>query len=235
MPERRFTTGSPRQLRDRLIGLAGTPDDSPTVATDLIIVTQLVADRLGAVRYASITRGLPGSHATVAASSELAVAVDQAQYADDAGPCLDSLADGRPVAVPEIAATMVWPRFRAVAAELGLRASLSIPLFAGSGATLASLNLYTDRSERLTALAEAVRSIYDGAPARCDLDAGGSELIAGLSGALAVRAVIQRALGVLMAVEGGGPQEAYLTLCERAVDARVPLIDMAADLTSGQR
>jgi hypothetical protein len=46
-----------------------------------------------------------------------------------------------PAAVPEIAATMTWPGFRDVAVKLGLPASLSVPLFAGSGRTVAALNL----------------------------------------------------------------------------------------------
>ena len=38
--------------------------------------------------------------------------------------------------------TMAWPGFRQAAARMGLHASLSVPLFAGSGATIAVLNLY---------------------------------------------------------------------------------------------
>jgi hypothetical protein len=82
-----------------------------------------------------------GAYATVAASSDLAV-VDEAQYRDNAGPCLDALDTGSPAAVPEIAATMSWPGFRDVAVNPGLRASLSVPIFAGSGKTIAALNLY---------------------------------------------------------------------------------------------
>jgi hypothetical protein len=67
-------------------------------------------------------------------SSALAVAVDEAQYAEQAGPCLEPLHTGVPAPVPDIAATMVWPGFRDQAVKIGLRASVSIPLYAGSGA-----------------------------------------------------------------------------------------------------
>jgi hypothetical protein len=47
--------------------------------------------------------------------------------------------------VKNIDATMAWPGFREAAARMGLHASLSIPLFAGSGATIAALNLQPRR------------------------------------------------------------------------------------------
>jgi hypothetical protein len=224
------------RLRDRLVKLAGTPDDdSPAIATDLIVIAQLAADRVEAVSYASVTSKFQSGHATVAASSDLAVAVDQAQYAEDAGPCLDALAGGRPVAVPEIGATMVWPRFREVAVQIGLHASLSIPLFAGRGAPLAALNLYGHRPEPMRTLTAAVSVVYEGAPAPADLEVGAGELIAGLAGAFAVRSVIQQAMGVVMSIMGADADDAHLMLRTRSAKAGVTLAEMAGRVTSGQR
>src|SRR5690242_16639743 len=114
-----------RPLHERLVTLAGTPDDDSRIAADLIVVAQLAASRIGAVTYASVTSRYEGAYATVAASDDVAVAVDQAQYADDAGPCLEALDAGYPAAVPDVAATMTWPRFREAAAGFGLHSSLS--------------------------------------------------------------------------------------------------------------
>ncbi|MGN9809518.1 GAF domain-containing protein [Micromonospora sp. BQ11] len=80
--------------------------------------------------------------ATRAASDRIAETVDLAQYAQDDGPCLTTLRTGEPVAVPDVAGAVVWPRFRDAAWQNGVRASLSVPLFAGSGETIAALNLY---------------------------------------------------------------------------------------------
>jgi hypothetical protein len=226
-------------LRDRLIVLAGTPDDAATVATDLIVIAQLATNRLSAVSYASVTRSQGKSFVTVAASSDLANAVDEAQYADDAGPCLDALDGGLPIAVPEIAATMTWPRFRHIAAELGLQSSLSLPLFAGRGVPVAALNLYSHQPAQMRGLTDAVWSVYEGygegTGGLDDLEDGGQELIAGLAGAFAVRSTIQQAMGVVMSVIGHGPHDAYTALCERAAEAGVPLTELAGRLTSGQR
>jgi hypothetical protein len=46
---------------------------------------------------------------TQPSSSELADSVDQVQYAERAGPCLQSLIEETPVAVPDVTTTMTWP------------------------------------------------------------------------------------------------------------------------------
>jgi hypothetical protein len=225
-------------LQDRLISLAGTPDDSSRIETDLIVIAQLAADRIAAVRYASITSRYEGAYATVAASSDLIVAVDQAQYGDNAGPCLDALDGGYPAAVPDIAATMTWPGFRDTAFRLGLRASLSIPLFAGSGKTIAALNLYSPDAGTMKDLAAAVWATFDPDDAdapHLELDPGGRELIAGLIGALALRGTIQRALGVIMAATGHTADRAYLTLRTQAAGSKRSLAVAAADLIAHQK
>jgi len=232
LPERR----SAGQLRDRLITLAATPDDDSTIATDLIVIAQLAADRLGAVSFASVTSSAADGKVTVAASSDLAVAVDQAQYVDDAGPCLEALAGGRPVTVPDIAATMVWPGFREVAAGLGLRASLSLPLFAAQGDPVAALNLYSRDPARMRSLSAAVQAVYEGGVSGgAELEAGDDELIAGLTGAFVIRASIQQAVGVVMAITGTTPNEAYIALLAHAAEAGVTLTEMAGRLTSVHR
>jgi hypothetical protein len=56
---------------------------------------------------------------------------------------------------------MTWPVFRATALSLGLRTSLSIPLFAGSGTTVAALNLYNRHPNATTLLTAAICDAYD--------------------------------------------------------------------------
>jgi len=226
-------------LHDRLVTLAGTPDDDPGIGADLTAIAQLAADRVAAVEYASMTANGPDGYVTVAASSDLAAAVDRAQYADDAGPCLDALDSGRPAVVSEISATMQWPGFRVAASRLGLNASVSIPLFAGRGVPMAALNLYGRHPDTMRALSTAVRWAYgvDDTPdgGRSELDAGGSELVAGLIGAFAVQAVLQQAIGVVIALTGSDADDAYATLCRRAIDHDIGLTDAASHIISGQR
>ena len=69
-------------------------------------IAQVSADLIAPVAYASVTADRDDAVTTVATSSEVALAVDQAQYAEQAGPCLDALDTASPVVVPDVAATM---------------------------------------------------------------------------------------------------------------------------------
>jgi hypothetical protein len=216
-------------LTDDLITLAGTPDDGADVAALLRSITQLAADLLPPVRYASVTAEQNSAYVTVAMSSEVALAVDEAQYADDSGPCLDALRTAEPTAVPQIDATVNWPGFRAEAYRLGLRASLSIPLFAGRGTPIAALNLYGHDTLAMAPLNAAVLATFessgedDAEPRSDDLGPGALQLVAGLVGALAVRSRIQLALGVLMAAERANADAAYAALRCRAATTALSL------------
>jgi len=222
-------------LAQHLIALAGIPDDASTVDEQLALIAQLAADRVAAVDYASVTAVRQNAYTTVAASSELAVAVDEAQYTEQAGPCLEPLHTATPAPVPDIAATMAWPGFRDQAFKLGLRASLSVPLFAGSGEPVAVLNVYAHDAAAMAALTEAVWNVYKPNPAAgggevADLEPGAAELMAGLAEALAVRATIQQAVGVIMARQAVGALDAYLSLRARAAETGNSLTTTAAAL-----
>jgi hypothetical protein len=223
-------------LRDRLVTLAATPDDHSSIEDDLITIAQLSAQLIAAASYASVTARREGAYTTVAASDDIAVAVDQAQYAEQTGPCLDALETARPLSVSDITATMRWPGFRDTAHRLGLHASLSIPLFAGRGQAIAALNLYGHDSTTMATLTAAVLATYDDdAPTNPDLDPGGAELVNGLTNAFAVRAIIQQAIGIIIAEQHGTPDRAYATLRIRAIDTGKSLIDTAnAVLTERQ-
>jgi GAF domain/ANTAR domain len=215
-------------LTEALVALAGTPDDLPTIDEQLTTVLRLAADRVTGVDYASVTALRDDTYVTVAASSELALAVDQAQYADDAGPCLQSLLTDAPVTVGDIAATMSWPGFREAAVRMGLHASASIPLVAGSGTTIAVLNLYARDARAVVPLIAGLAEVYD--PSRLlpydvpqSVAGGAEELLLGCTEALRVHATIQRAIGVIIEQAKCGAAEAYAILRLNAADAGVSL------------
>lgn len=221
-------------LTDDLITLAGTPDDRSDVPVLLRSITQFAADLLSPATYASMTVHRNDDFVTVAMSSRTALAVDDAQYADDSGPCLDALRTGEPTAVPRIDATVNWPGFRAAAYRLGLRASLSIPLFAGRGTPIAALNLYGHDTQAMAPLSAAVLATFEGSGEDDDddlwfdeLDPGGLDLVDGLTGAFAVRTRIQLAFGVIMAADHVSADSAYAVLRSRAATTGLSLITAA--------
>ena len=216
-------------LADAVAELAGLPDDPAGLEARLTAIARLAVDRVAAADYASVTTLYGTEYTTVAATDDIALAVDEAQYGDATGPCLQALETGEPVGVPDTAATMQWPGFHAVAAALGLRASVSVPLHAGRGAPIAVLNLYGRDDEAMRPLIAGVASLY---ATRRELaldvelpvtDPGAEELLTGYAEALAVRATIQLAVDLLAGRLRISADEAYARLCSRAAAAGTAL------------
>jgi len=104
-----------------------------------------------------------------------------------------------------------WPRFRQVALTVGIQASLSIPLFAGSGGPVAALNLYSRQPAAFVAMAAQLTRIYNGHAVEglsADIDAGGRDLLTGVADAFLIRDTIQQAIGG--ADETGEPDVRWL-------------------------
>lgn len=228
-------------LAESLVTLAGMPDDASDLDTQLVKIARLIADTVTPVSYASVTALREGAYTTVAATSQLAIDVDKAQYADKVGPCLEALEDGRPIAVPDISATMKWPGFRDAAYQIGLRASVSVPVFAGSGAPIAVLNLYGHDSGAMATLAGRVLGAYDPDQVRNDddgqpgWDAGSGDLIAGLNEAFTVRTCIQLAIGLVIQRDRCSPAGAYLLLRARSAETGESLPSIAKALVDGSQ
>ena len=229
-------------LADAIVTLAGTPDHASTVDRLLLTIAVLTADQVAAVRYASITALRGRTYTTVAVSDELIRAVDEIQYADSSGPCVEALESGVPVAVPDIAATVQWPRFHEMAPRMGLHASVSVPLYAGRGIPVAVLNVYGNDRAAMAPLIDGICSLHahltddlpDGGEAP-GLDEGGRELVAGCAEALGVRATIRLATDMIMASLHCTADDAYLSLCIRAGAVGVDLAGAAATLIAQQR
>lgn len=228
-------------LAGSIVALAETPDDAATVDAQLRTIAQLSADRIAAVAFASVTALRGSVHTTVAASSDLARAVDEVQYAERRGPCVQAADEAAPVGVPDVSATMSWPGFRRVALRLGLNASVSIPLFTSSGTTIAVLNLFGRDSATMAPLIVGAWAVYDPdrpMPSRDDplppLDAGGAELLNGFAEALAVRATIQLAIDMVMARTNCSADDAYLRLRLHATETGTSLAAAAVSLITEQ-
>jgi hypothetical protein len=223
------TSSYPRALAVAMITLAGTPDHSRGVEALMTTVARLAAEQIAAARYASITALRGKDYITVAVSDELVRAIDEAQYVDGAGPCLEAAATGVPVGVPQIDSMVQWPGFHRAAPRMGLCASVSVPLFAGRGDAVAALNVYGSDGYAMAPLIAAVGAVHGDPTEQPDggelgeLDDGGRDLVAGYAGALRVRAAVRLAIELIMADFRCGPEDAYMSLCIRAADAGTDL------------
>jgi hypothetical protein len=203
-------------LADEMVALAETPDDVPGVEEHLRRIAQLAAGRIATVDYAAVVPRPGAGGSVVAVSGEL---IEDVAGAGGTG---DSAGAGA-------ATTMAWPHFRETAVEMGLGA-VSVPLFVGSGAEIAALDLYSRDQVVVAALLTGVCAAYHpevrwpSGDLRA-LDAGGEELLAGFTGALAARAAIQLALTMIGAE--GDTGKAYLQLRLQAATDQVSLPDAA--------
>jgi len=170
---------------------------------------------------------------TAAFSGELANSLDERQYDDGYGPCLDAAVSGGAIQVTVEDPDGPYPDFRQLAHQLGVSHSLSVGLPA-AGRTIGALNLYTtagqafsDDSSRIAGtfagfagIALATVGRYDDAVAAATQ----------LQQALQSRAVISQAQGILMSEHHYSRNEAFAALLRLAQQEGMKLQAVAQEL-----
>jgi GAF domain-containing protein len=141
--------------------------------------------------------------------------IDRAQYDTGEGPCVDAYRTGRRVLVRSTSEPGPYPEFRAMARGYGLHSVLSTPMTTNSD-LLGAMNLYADQdnafsdSDIRTADAFATQAAFLLANSKAYWDA--HMLSENLSQAMASRAEIEQAKGIIMAHTGVDADEAFAQL-----------------------
>ena len=187
-----------------------------------------------------MTLGAKSRPFTVACSHELAADVDEIQYELGEGPCLESMRAGVTVRIGDTAAESRWAKFCERAAELGVRATLALPLVA-DGEPAGALNLYAPAPDAFgDAQVRRARQFAEhgsGALALASRLASYAALTGQLRASLASRAVIDQAIGVIMAQERCGQAKAFAILRTASQHRNIKVRDLARELiisVSGQ-
>jgi hypothetical protein len=107
-------------------------------------ITELAVEAIPHCDCASITLIKNGTPLTVAASDQRSRTVDESQYAGTAGPCLDAALTDDVVQVDDVSTRADEQKWAAVARDVGLTASVSLPIPA-SPEVVAALNIYSSR------------------------------------------------------------------------------------------
>ena len=182
--------------------------------------------------------GDDGRPETTASTSPLVLEVDARQYANGDGPCLDALRHRRINSVDAREAAQRWPEFAGSAAEVGMRSFLASPLIAADEA-IGSLNLYSESPDGFDALDDALVALFSGqasvALANARLYRSARRLSDQLQEALASRAVIEQAKGVLMGQLGVRAEVAFDLLREQSQRENRKLRDVAHTIVDGFR
>lgn len=173
----------------------------------------------------------------IAASTEQTRLLELFQLQTDEGPCLDCVATGQSVSVPDLgAATVRWPQFAPVAIQQGFHAVHALPLRLRDQ-TIGALNLFHNQPTSLAAhdlqLAQALADaatigiLHERAIRRSET------LIEQLQTALNSRVIIEQAKGFLAHRGGIGVDQAFDLLRAYARSNNLRLSDTALRVIEG--
>ncbi len=196
------------ELERNLAEVARALFGTGTVEGSLQLTVELAVATVEGCDAAGIFVVRDGRVVTAAASHPLVVELDEQQFANDEGPCLDAMAGRGMTYATDLADDDRWPSFGPAAAQAGIRSALALRL---SDRPISALNLYahlpgafgaTDRAKALI-FATLAGVALDAAEER----AGEEKRFANLHEALLTRELIGQAQGILMERERiTGPQ-----------------------------
>lgn len=192
-------------------------------------------------------RAMPGTDATsitlirddraftAAFDGQIAMDADELQYERGYGPCLDAGRSGELFLVKDMRHEDRWPDYARQVAELGVRSSLSIPL-PFQGATIGALNNYARHpgafGDADVAAGEEVAAFVAIAVGNAEAAARATDDVANMRQAMASRAVIEQAKGILMERYKVTSEQAFTLLTHASQRTNVKLRDIAEELTA---
>jgi GAF domain-containing protein len=176
-----------------------------------------------------------GEPATIAASTEETYELDHRQYVLRDGPCLDAARRQQVNRWSRSEAEQRWPDFTRLAEEMGLRSYLSAGL-SWDGQTLGALNLSSRQADGFDRLDERLLSLFTG-PASAAIVAvrryaQARGLATQLDQALRSRAVIDQAIGIVMAESRCDADAAFAALGRASNNRNVKLRELAAEIVT---
>jgi GAF domain-containing protein len=178
-------------------------------------------------------RGRPVS--ATACSDPLASEADRVEYQSGDGPSLHAMRHARPVNIHDTANSDRWPRFCGQAASLGIRSCYAVPLI-HDREPVGALVLYARRpgafGPEQVARAEKFARHASGALTLSLRMASCADQNDQLRSSIVSRAVIDQALGVIMATERCPQDKAFALLRSVSQNTNVKIRDLAATIVT---
>jgi GAF domain-containing protein len=193
-------------------------------------VAALARDAVAGADYAAVTTLRDGQAETTVATDPMITEIDQAQYDADSGPCLDAFRTAETTRMVSTEEDARWPEFGRVAAAHGVHSTLSLPLlFDGDG--VGALNLYSRRHRHFSEADASLAARFAEPAAALVVNAllfwEARDLADNLQTALAGRAVIDQAKGILMGQQRVDADAAFDMLRRASQRENVKLRDIA--------
>jgi GAF domain-containing protein len=199
-------------------------------------IAELAVKTIPAIDEASVTVVERGRPRTIAFSGQLAITLDERQYEEGFGPCLDAARHGQTVLLDTEVEDGIYSGFARQARREGIRHVLSIgmPALQQTGG---GLNIYSSGAggpldeatiTEATAFAgHAAVTLFNAA-----LYAGAQNEVAQMKQAMSSRAQIEQAKGVLMSQHRCTADEAFRILVEMSSHSNRKLRDIAQSVIS---
>jgi GAF domain-containing protein len=199
-------------------------------------IAELAVESTGAA-YAGVTMLVDGSVETGVFTDPTSPEIDRAQYDTGEGPCLDAFRTGEIYRIASTVDDGPWPAFRAACRQHGIASTASFPIEIDN-VRHGALNLYATTVDAFTSdeihlgrsfAAQAgvvmayARSYWNAKTASEHLEA-----------ALAHRAEIEQAKGIIIGATGATPDEAFEILVKQSQHENRKLRDVAIDLVNSK-
>ena len=206
----------------------------------LQLVTDLIPTVVPDGSEASVTLQVLERPSTVVATGHVAADLDEGQYAHGDGPCLHAAATREIADVPDTRSETRWPDYARRAIEHGTLSSLSVPLVIDDPQVSGALNVY---ARQPNAFDEAGRSAATRFAPYVAVAAGNLfryrralERVDHLEAALASRAVIEQAKGILMERHDVTASAAFRILARASIRTHISVRRLAEHLVhTGER
>jgi GAF domain-containing protein len=218
------------RLMAALSGVLGSMEELGSYLDSLVFAVCDNVDHCDAVGVTVVVEDRPR---TASYTTARTLEIDAVQYAVDDGPCLDAYRNRRENLVDLAGAHERWPMFTSAVDTADVQSLLAVPLLSGARC-FGALNLYgksryafddTDRAlVRMAAsrAADAVGSVLELEGAR--------ELAAQMEQAMASRAVIEQAKGVIMGRHAIDETQAFEVLRRHSQNRNIKLRTLAAEI-----
>ncbi|WP_200213746.1 ANTAR domain-containing protein [Micromonospora coerulea] len=223
---------APLDLAEALIRLGRIKHDEADLDVVLSNIASVAKETIPGTAEVSVTL-IQGSEAyTAAHTGDLALKLDEWQYEQGRGPCLDAATTGTAMLVPDMTAESRWPEWAARAYAAGAASSLSIGLPIQE-AMVGALNIYGSAPrvfDRVIDLAQTLAAHAAIALANVQLYESTATLAQQMQAAMQSRAVIEQAKGIIMGQRRCTADEAFAILARVSQDSNRKLREVAESL-----
>ncbi|GAA2185689.1 GAF and ANTAR domain-containing protein [Micromonospora lupini] len=201
----------------------------------LLRVATLASRSVPGAREVSVTLVRAQLGWTAAFTGDLARELDEWQYEQHRGPCLDASASGDTISLPDMTVEQRWPQWaqRARAAGVGSSLSIGLPI---QESVVGALNVYGGPANAFDpptiAVAEHFAAYAAVALANAHLYESAATLAEQMQEAMRSRAVIEQAKGIIMGERRCTPDEAFALLSKISQDTNRKVRDVAEALVA---